>query len=123
VHTTLLGAPDSIAESAIVTFDRARIRRMGVTPAVRAGLWSAAERVAALWVHFDVDVLDPSAMPAVVFPEPDGLSVSETQELFGAVSRTLPVAGMSVACYHPRLDPDGNAARVIVDLVSGALPG
>jgi hypothetical protein len=33
----------------------------------------------------------------------------------------LPVVGMSIACYHPRLDPDGVGARLIVDLISAAL--
>jgi arginase family enzyme len=68
-----------------------------------------------------VDVLDPSVMPTVIFPERDGLSAGEVKHLLGAAFRTLPVVGMSIACYHPRLDPDGVSARLIVDLISAAL--
>jgi len=116
-------APDRIAESAIATFDRARIRRMGFGRALRTALHPFAEQTDPAWVHFDVDVLDPSVMPAVAFPEPDGLSIREAEELLRTSFRMLPVVGMSIACYHPRLDPDGAGARIIVDLISAALPG
>jgi arginase len=113
---------DRIAESAIATLDRARLRRMGVRRAMEMALTGLASRAGSAWVHFDVDVLDPTVMPAVTFPEQDGLSTSEVAAVLSAAFRTLPVFGMSVACYHPRLDPDGTGARVIVDLVSAALP-
>jgi arginase family enzyme len=115
--------PDRIAESAIATFDRARIRRIGIKRSVQEALQEFAERAGPAWVHFDVDVLDPSAMPAVVFPEPDGLSTSDVARLLSAAFGTLSVFGMSIACYHPGLDPEGRGARIIVDLVSAALPG
>jgi arginase len=113
---------DRIVESAITTFDRARIRRMGLTNAAREALAKLAFGARHVWVHFDVDVLDPAVMPAVVFPERDGLSAGEVEELLGSAFRRLPVVGISVACYHPRLDPDAAAARLIVDLVGAALP-
>jgi arginase len=112
---------DRIAESGIATFDRARIRRMGTASAVQEALGKLADRTGPVWVHFDVDVLDPSVMPTVIFPERDGLSAGEVKHLLGAAFRTLPVVGMSIACYHPRLDPDGVSARLIVDLISAAL--
>lgn len=114
--------PDCIAESGIPTFDRERIRRMGIGSAVREALRTLARGPGPVWVHFDVDVLDPSAMPAVVFPEPDGLSADEVEDVLGTAFRTLPVAGMTIACYHPGIDPDGAGARIIGELVAAALP-
>ncbi len=114
---------DRIAESGIATFDRARIRAMGVARAVDEALQHDAWRGRPVWLHFDVDVLDPSVMAAVIFPEADGLSTNDVEMLLGTAFRTLPVVGMSVACFHPRLDPDGRSARTIVDLVVAALGG
>jgi arginase len=114
--------PDRIAQSTIATFDRVRIGRMGRARAADEALRPLANRGGPAWVHLDVDVLDPSVMPAVVFPERDGLAVDDVETLLRTAFRTLPVLGMSVACYHPQLDPDGSCARLIVDLVSAALP-
>lgn len=113
---------DRIGESAIATFDRARIRRMGMDRALPDALGVLAGPPGPAWVHFDVDVLDPSAMPAVVFPERDGLSAAEVKQVLREAFRRLRVAGMSVACYHPLLDPGGAGARLIVELVAAALP-
>ena len=75
-----------------------------------------------LWLHFDVDVLDPSIMPVVLFPEPGGLSMAETGEFLAAVFSTGRVLGVTVACYHPHLDPDLAGAQRIVELLIDALP-
>src|SRR5262249_15010117 len=42
------------------------------------------------WVHLDVDILDPSVMPAVDSPDPGGLSAAELTELLAALARRPP---------------------------------
>lgn len=97
------------------------LRRVGVRPAVRAALRSLVKRGALAWVHFDVDVLDPSVLPAVLFPEWEGLEVEEATAVLSESITTAAVRGMSIACYHPRLDPVGQGAECIVKIVVDAL--
>ena len=66
---------------------------------------------------FDVDVIDPQFMP-VMFPEPGGLTFEEAKKFLGLVWASSRVIGMSIACYHPRLDADGKAGARLVTLVS-----
>ncbi|MFB7368717.1 arginase family protein [Streptomyces sp. NPDC056222] len=73
------------------------------------------------WVHLDADVLDPSVMPAVDSPDPDGLLPDELVPLLGTLVRSERCVGLNVTIYDPDLDPDGTAGALLTDLVVAAL--
>ena len=75
-----------------------------------------------LWLHFDVDVLDPTVMP-VNFPEMDGMSFHEANEFLSVCLSHHCFLGLSVSCYHPALDPSGVAADKLVSLLTAVLSG
>lgn len=82
---------------------------------------SAVQAVAGCgyWIQVDVDVLDPSVMPAVDSPDPGGLDVAALTDL---LTRLAPAAiGASVTVFDPDLDPDGRYARVVTDIVTDGL--
>jgi arginase len=70
-----------------------------------------------LWVHFDVDVLDPSHVPAVAYPAADGVSADVLGQIFRRLAETGQVAAVSVSSWNPALDGDGSSRRVCMDLV------
>ena len=111
---------DHIAASNIEVYDRQRMMENGIKHTVKEGLKNLSQKELPLWLHFDVDVLDPEFMP-VMFPEPEGLTFEETHEFLGLVWASGRVIGMSIACYHPRLDVDGSAGTQVVTLVSEVL--
>lgn len=75
-----------------------------------------------LYVHFDVDVLDPAFAPAMNYPAPGG----PQPEVVGAVFRRLKESGrvtaVSVSAWNPELDTDGRTRDVVMALV-GELVG
>jgi|tagenome__1003787_1003787.scaffolds.fasta_scaffold20637499_1 arginase len=75
------------------------------------------------WVHFDVDVLDPGAMPAVDSPIAGGLELEEAAALLGPIVRHPAALGLQVTIYDSTLDPDGAAAARLVDLLVRSLTG
>jgi arginase len=113
---------DQIAESNIRVFDSNRMADRGIKKVVEEGIERLTRKNIPLWLHFDVDALDPRLMP-VMFPESGGLTFEETREFLNLVWATGQIAGMSIACYHPVLDIDGSAGRkltaLIVDVFSG----
>ena len=113
---------DQIAESNIRVYDKKRMTEIGIKHAVEEGLEHFTRRNLPSWLHFDVDVLDPEFMP-VMFPEPGGLSFEETQNFLKFVwnSSQIEIKGLSIACYHPRLDSDGSAGKRLVTLISEVL--
>ena len=111
---------DYIGTSNIEVYDRQRMIKNGIKHTVKEGLKNFYQKELPVWLHFDVDVLDPELMP-VMFPEPEGLTFEEAQEFLGFVWASGRVIGMSIACYHPKLDIDGSAGAQLVTLVSEVL--
>ncbi|MFE7649634.1 arginase family protein [Streptomyces phaeoluteigriseus] len=73
------------------------------------------------WVHLDADVLDPTVMPAVDSPDPDGLFPDELVALLRPLLASPRCAGLNVTIHDPDLDPDGTAGALLADLVVAAL--
>ncbi|MEO8262752.1 MAG: arginase family protein [Pseudolysinimonas sp.] len=71
-----------------------------------------------IWVHLDVDVLDPSYMPAVDSPEPGGLSPDQLVDILRPLLRDDRVRGIDVCIYDPALDSAGlPGATLVADLL------
>jgi arginase len=82
--------------------------------------WGSALGVP-LWLHLDVDVLDPGALPAVTYPQPGGPDFDQLAALLAPVAAAPRLIGLSVADFRPDLDPGGRYAALLVDLVGGLL--
>jgi arginase len=77
----------------------------------------ASPDVRGFWIHLDVDVLNPSVMPAVDSPEPGGPTLEELVNLLAPlVSHPLAV-GLDLSIYDPALDADRSGARRLVGLL------
>jgi arginase len=73
-------------------------------------------------VHFDVDVVDPSELPAKSSLTPGrGLSLVEASDLLAALVASPRVVALEVTELNPAADADGSCARKVVDLVARAL--
>lgn len=55
----------------------------------------------ALYLHVDVDVLDPAELTGNAHPEPFGLTVAELTRAIAAARGALPLVGSSIAGYSP----------------------
>ena len=77
------------------------------------------ERLDGYWLHLDVDVLDPSIMPAVDSPDPGGLSAARLIELLTALAPGA--VGAEVTVFDPDLDPTGEHAALLATLLGDGL--
>ena len=109
-------ARDGIDRSPIRVYDRQQMAQRGIHAVVAEGLERFIRKGMPVWLHFDVDVIDPSLMP-VMYPEPGGLTFEETTRFLQLVQAGKRTLGMSIACYHPELDADGSAGARLVNLV------
>ncbi|WP_375385494.1 arginase family protein [uncultured Microbacterium sp.] len=92
--------------------------------AITIGPVEVAARVRAVagagyWLQVDLDILDPTVLPAVDSPDPGGL---DADQLIALLERLAPAAvGASVTILDPDLDPDGRYARLVSDIVLAGL--
>lgn len=82
-----------------------------------------APELSGFWVHLDADVLDPSVMPAVDSPDPDGLLPGELVALLRPLVTSPHCAGLNVTIYDPDLDPAGTAGALLTDIIVSAFSG
>jgi arginase len=85
-----------------------------------AALELAAGRSA--WLHLDLDVLDESELPAVSYPQPEGLSWDELVELIAPLLASPDLAGVSLADLDAGHERAGEHAAVIVDALERVWP-
>ncbi len=83
--------------------DSAGIRTLRPDEATPEALAAALEATgaASVYLHIDLDVLDPAEFECVGFPEPFGLTMSQLLELITGARVALPLAGASVTEFAP----------------------
>lgn len=75
-----------------------------------------------VWLHLDLDVLDPESLPAVTYPQPGGLHWDHLAAVLEPLTRSPQLVGVSVADFRPDLDPTGDSAVSVVNLLEHSLP-
>jgi hypothetical protein len=100
------------------TFDIHRIRQLGAEQAARDAVdYLTRQDVEGFFIHLDADVLDDAVMPAVDFRVPGGLSPRELATVLEVAIASDKAVGLEVTIYNPRLDRDGRAGHVLVDVL------
>jgi arginase len=108
-----------LTKSPLRRFLATDVRRMGAAAAAQA----AVERIHAngyeFILHFDVDVI--ADFQATNYPGTGGLSLEDVREALSVFATQKHLAAIEVAAYNPTKDPDGTAAKLIVDLLAEVL--
>jgi arginase len=72
---------------------------------------------AAVYVHLDLDVIDPYALPAVAVPTADGVSVDALAQALRTVRSSHEVVGIGITEYVPQVPHDPS----VLTRITGAL--
>ena len=77
-------------------------------------LAALGERVDSVYLHVDLDVLDPSVGRANAFATPGGFTAGDLEGFLVEAGRRCPVRALGFASYDPALDPGGGVAGAAV---------
>jgi arginase len=88
---------------------------------VKQVLETVTAQTSGFWLHFDVDVIDSSEMPAVDCPEPDGPSLADISFLLQRLMTDSRCVGMEVTIYDPDRDATGECADKVARCLREAL--
>jgi arginase len=99
---------------AVLQVDTKQLREGGVD----AGAALAIERVGEpVWIHLDLDVLDQAVLPAVSYPQAEGLDWDELEVLMAPMMDAPGLLGLSIADLNSDKDPAGEYAARVVTLL------
>lgn len=136
------GEPPVVREPDIVLFgvdrldapekqalERSPIRRYLTEDIRRKGILAAAQDAAGRMqggqhefvLHFDVDVISGDEFRAATYTAPGGLSLAEVQQALAIFASRDNMIAFEVSTYNPAMDPDGKAAKVLVEMIAGVL--
>jgi arginase len=89
--------------------------------ALEAAAASLGERIAELYVHVDLDVIDPSHGSANEYATPGGLAPDEVRAAVRAAADAADVQAISFTAYDPAYDPDARFQATAVELIAATL--
>jgi arginase family enzyme len=80
-------------------------------------------RCTLLYLHVDLDVLDPRFVPSASTPSANGLSVDELVEAMAKVLQTGKVAALAISSLNPGAGARGvRSVASAMKTIAGALP-
>ena len=90
---------------------------------LRQALQTLLLRADLLFLHVDLDVLDPSLVPSSSTPAPNGWSVTEAAGVMRTVLETGKVAAVGIAGLNPGAGQRGERSiETTIELIESALP-
>jgi arginase len=106
--------------------DRAGVRRVGVgeirhrgaAAALRSALDDLAARVERIYLHLDLDVLDPGEARINPFQAPSGLTIDEVEATIRAAAECRPIRVAALTAFDPDADPDGAGVEAAMRLAA-----
>jgi arginase len=116
-HVALIGTRDvDPLEDELLHASRIHRVRPDELSARLPAVLDSLSRCPDVYVHVDLDVLDPSEGRANGYAAPGGLSLEALRGALRCIQRRLPVGAAALTAYDPAEDPSGRIGRAAVDL-------
>lgn len=107
----------SLENSRVLTLPVSTINEKGVKDALTSSLEDMRSRVSCVYLHLDIDALDPRCAPAVDFPVPAGLSVEDVEEIILMISRNLDIEAAALTAFNPEKDVEDRTLEAGMSLL------
>ena len=97
------------------------VSTLGAAAAARLALERVHAAKHEFVLHFDVDVINGEEFRWTNFPGSGGLSLNEVRDALRVFASQPNLAAVQVSAYNPDVDPDGEGAKVLIDLLADVL--
>lgn len=104
----LFGARD-LEAAEITLLEESEVHQAATIEQLERILQAIAKNVESVYIHVDLDVLDPSVAKSNQWTPPDGIGM---ETLLGAITEAkhqAKIAALGIASYDPEVDGDGRA--------------
>ncbi len=116
----LFGARD-LEPSECTLLEESGVHQMATVEQLKKILPALAKIVASVYVHVDLDVLDPSVAKSNQWTPPGGITLETLLEAILEVKGHARIAALGIASYDPEVDRDGKALAAAVAVTEAVL--
>ena len=78
-----------------------------------------ANQISKIFIHVDLDVLDPIESPGVTLKEKNGISIKKVLEITSYLFQYGKIIGLSIAEYNPKEDKKNKTLNAAYKIVEG----
>lgn len=112
------GEAEALEAAGVRMFPASALRSGAPLARIREHLVALAGRVDAVYLHIDLDVLDPSEGIANAYSAPGGVTAAELDAVVRACLTDLPIRSIALTAYDPEFDRPGSIAAIAADLIA-----
>lgn len=123
--TSLIGVRDldlkerkHLEKSKILIVPSKIIKKLGLIKALLPEFSQLRLHTNEIYLHFDIDALDPIEAPGVNFRCKNGLFVEEAEQAIQMVRRYFEIKAVNFTAYNPRYDNNNKTLRVGLNLMT-----
>jgi arginase len=110
-----------LKDSPIRHCDTSEIARRGLEASAEMALARLHASTREFLLHFDLDAIAAEDFPAADVPGAGGLRLEQVRRALEILASAKHLAALEVSEYNPERDPDGQWAKVVVELIAGVL--
>jgi arginase len=112
---------EMLNESKVHLYTMDKMREIGPERAMEQAIEELSQIARRIYVHVDIDVLDPSEIGALQMPVPGGLELAECASSLRVVRQTGKLCGLAVMVFNAHKDPHGTEAAKLNRLIVESL--
>ena len=115
------GETELLARSNVTLVKAEQVREQGVQASLENPLAALRTRVQRVYLHIDLDVLDPEIGRANVFAEPNGLFVQDVKQALSMIGQQFEIAAAAFTSYDPEVDSSKSVFQAAKQLMEHLL--
>jgi len=112
---------EMLKESKVHLYTMDKVRELGPEHAMKEATEKLLRTSKRIYIHIDIDVLDPREIGATQLPVPDGLGLAECSNALRVVSQSGRLCGLAVMVFNAHKDPNGKEANQLSQLITNSL--
>lgn len=119
----LFGARDLDAQeaTALIESEIEHLTPDAISAGLSENLARRREHTREIYLHIDLDSLDPSEAKANGFAVDGGFSVADVRRLIDEAAGAFRIRGVALTAYDPSQDDDGRACEAAISLLVAAV--
>jgi len=112
---------EMLEKSKVNLYTMDKVRELGPKLAMKEATTKLLRTSERLYIHIDVDVLDPKQIGATQLPVPDGFALTECSTALRVVRQSGRLCGLDVMVFNAHKDPNGEEAKRLNQLIVNSL--